>query len=128
MSRWTHIIGAIHIDTLEEKKDIKRYIETKITKAPKITGSEGNASIFVNLEEGYNISSWDNEYYQSRAIITIQGDLRDKDGTTTKKETQKFIKYILKKLDWEIRVLSITIEDECSQEESFTFFNLKDFE
>lgn len=126
MSRWTHVVGAIHIDTFGICNDIERYIKGKLKDAPQITGSEGSASIFVNKENGYCMFCNEGEF-QSRAIITIQGDLRDKDGSTTKKEVEKFIDYI-KKLNWYIRIFVVNIEDECSQDECFILKEEKDYE
>lgn len=121
MSRWTHITACLSVDTCEEnRKSIKKSIVDYIDKAPKITGSEADADIYLNLQRGYNISSWkQNKYgdyikYQSCIIISIQGDLRDKDGKTTKKEFIKFLDYIKDK--YIVRDYSINIEDEWTDE------------
>lgn len=54
MSRWTHITSCLSVDTfhlsLEPEKMVQEYLE----KAPKITGSEGDADVFVNVPNGYN--------------------------------------------------------------------------
>ena len=126
MSRWTHIVGAIHIDTWKACNNIEKYIESKLKNAPEITGSEGSATVFVNIENGYCMFCNGREF-QTRAIITIQGDLRDKDGDTTKEEVEKFIDYI-KKLGWYIRIFVINIEDECSQDECFILMGENDYE
>ena len=126
MSRWTHIVGAIHIDTWKACNNIEKYIESKLKNAPEITGSEGSATVFVNIENGYCMFCNGREF-QTRAIITIQGDLRDKDGDTTKEEVEKFIDYI-KKLGWYIRIFVINIEDECSQDECFILKGENDYE
>lgn len=121
MSRWTHITSCISVDTCREnKKHIKKSIVDYIAKAPKITGSEEDASIYLNLQRGYNISSWkqnkhgDYIKYQSCIIISIQGDLRDKDGETTKEEFIEFLNYI--KNEYIVRDYSINIEDEWMDE------------
>ena len=126
MSRWTHIVGAIHIDTWKACNNIEKYIESKLKNAPEITGSEGSATVFVNIENGYCMFCNGREF-QTRAIITIQGDLRDKDGDITKEEVEKFIAYI-KKLGWYIRIFVINIEDECSQDECFILKGENDYE
>ena len=36
MSRWTHVVGAIHIDTYTKHKDIEEYVKKKLNKAPKL--------------------------------------------------------------------------------------------
>ena len=121
MSRWTHITACLSVDTFEEnRKSIKKSIVDYIDKAPKITGSEADADIYLNLQRRYNISSWkqnkhgDFMTYQSCIVISIQGDLRDKDGETTKKEFVKFLNYIKDK--YIVRDYSVNIEDEWTDE------------
>ena len=59
MSRWTHITSCMSVDTcIENKKRVKKSIIDYINKAPKITGSENDAEVYVTLQRGYNISSW----------------------------------------------------------------------
>ena len=126
MSRWTHIVGAIHIDTWKACNNIEKYIENKLKNAPKITGSEGSATVFVNKENRYCMVC-NGRNFQTRAIITIQGDLRDKNGKKTKEEIINFLKYI-QKLDWETRIFAINIEDESSQDECYILKEEKDYE
>lgn len=123
MSRWTHITSCMSVDTcIGNTKRVKKSIIDYINKAPKITGSEKDAEVYVTLQRGYNISSWkrkrDEEYapihFQSCIIITIQGDLRDKDGETTKEEFIDFLNYIKK--EYIVRDYSINIEDEWTDE------------
>ena len=54
MSTWTHIAATIVVETFATEKNIKGYIKRKLKNSPKITGSEGNADIFVNELSGYN--------------------------------------------------------------------------
>jgi len=49
MSYWTHIVAILEVDTYIEDKNIKQIVENKLIKAPKITGSEGCADVFVNV-------------------------------------------------------------------------------
>lgn len=121
MSRWTHITSCMSVDTcIENKKRIKKSIIDYINNAPKITGSESDAEVYVTLQRGYNISSWKQDtkgnfiQYQSCIIISIQGDLRDKDGETTKEEFIDFLNYIKK--EYIVRDYSINIEDEWEDE------------
>lgn len=124
MSFWTYIVGSIHINTYIESTTIKEDIEKILEKAPKITGSERDADIFVNILSGHNI--WNSgdckicqykdtvEYlgdgrykcaaeegfkcpeseYQTCAVITIVGDLRDRFTDQTKAEWKSFVKFI----------------------------------
>lgn len=124
MSRWTHVVGCLYVDTYKEEKDIKSYIVKILENAPKITGSERDCDVFVNVLSGYNTSTnMDCEHceykdtivhldeggfncdakegyqcpegkYQTCVAITIVGDLRDRDYYTTTKEIDKFIRYL----------------------------------
>lgn len=148
MSRWTHITSCISIEAgiLDNKIGLKREIQKILRHAPKITGSENDADIFVNIPSGYNFfMSRDCEHckykdtirhitkegeeclecdapryydcsseYQTQAVISIQGDLRDKDGETTKTEFINFLNYIKK--EYIVRDYSINIEDEWRDE------------
>lgn len=138
MSFWTHIVGVMHVETYKEVDDIQKYVEEALAEAPKITGSVGPASVFVNREPGHNVSTSfdcarcdykdtiqiadDGFYcdaedgfkcpfgeYQTRAIITVQGDLRDRMRQQTKREWKEFHKFIAKKLGWTIRIATCRI-------------------
>ena len=131
MSQWTHVIGAIYIDTCIESKNIVKIINRDIEKAPKITGSEADCDIFINLLSGYNVyNSCDcesceyNKYnastqfecpnanFQTCACISIVGDLRDKTGKDTKQEIINFINYLQKDRQYEIMYCAFTVVDE----------------
>lgn len=127
MSHWTHIIAAIDIDTYHEDKDIKSYVENILANAPKITGSEGPADVFVNVKSGHNhwtghdcnvcqfkdtIVHFPKEEggghecyapadfkcptgkYQTRVVITVLGDLRDRERWRTRDEWAAFKDYV----------------------------------
>lgn len=126
MSSWTHIVAAIDVDTYKRSATIKEDVEKMLEHAPKITGSEGPADVFVNVLSGHNYwTSCDCERceygntvryldeggfecdatmdyrcpqgeYQTRVVITIIGDLRDRMKDTTKEEWKAFKKYIEK--------------------------------
>lgn len=139
MSFWTHIVGVMHVETYAEVDDIKAYVEKALKGAPKITGSEMDASVFVNIEPWHNVSTncdcgrcqyketlkfYDDGFecdapdgyrcpygeYKTRAVITVQGDLRDRMKQRTKKEWNEFHRYIAKKLKWAIRLATCRIE------------------
>ena len=116
----------------------KLRIKEILKKAPKITGSEGNANIFINIEpEGNTFHSpcdeyctgcpfydfeegnmckrgWDFECpkcsFVSRYTITIQGDLRDTTFDKTYKEISEFFNFLIKN-DVTILMNSIRIEN-----------------
>jgi hypothetical protein len=54
---WTHVIGAIHIDTYRQLGNIELFDELTdmLRSAPKITGSEGNCQISVVVDEGSDL-------------------------------------------------------------------------
>lgn len=124
MSRWTHIAACIYLETNIRSKYIKDVIEQELIKAPKITGSEGPADIFVNPLSGHNlytsidclhcphndklvnilhgeiICEHPDDFtcpegeYQTSVCISIIGNLRDRDRKRTRKEYDNFIKWL----------------------------------
>ena len=97
MSMWTHVTGCIYVDTMQDRKDIKKYIKKILKDAPLITGSEKNADIFINPLSGYNTSVFngDNiEDFQTCATITIVADLRDREIEKTQEEIVGFTDFI----------------------------------
>lgn len=142
MSHWTHITACLSVDTCIAKPDVLEIVNKYIKKAPKITGSEQNASVFINLQEGHNM--WTNydcdncKYkdtlrdimvdgkpyeecdapsdhdcsgeYQTCIVISVQGDLRDREKVQTEKEFKKFLKFIEK--EYILRDYSVNIKDE----------------
>lgn len=144
MSRWTHITACMSVETgiVEKRAEMKKQIKKYLKKAPKITGSEGPADVFVNIPSGYDFyTSHDcvhckykdtlvdvlidgKEYtecdapdgydcsgkYQTRIVISVQGDLRDREKEQTEQEFQEFKKYI-DKLGY-VRDYSVNIEGE----------------
>lgn len=97
MSMWTHVTGCIYVDTMQDRKDIKKYIKKILKDAPLITGSEKNADIFINPLSGYNTSVFngDNiEDFQTCAAITIVADLRDREMEKTQEEIVGFTDFI----------------------------------
>lgn len=139
MSYWTHIVGVFHVETYTETNDLKTYIEDLLKDAPRITGSEEDASIYVNIPPGHNV--WTScgcascEYgntikhysdgfecdapehydcptgeYMTRAVITVQGDLRDRMKSETKKEWKAFHKYLVKNCEFDIRIATCRID------------------
>ena len=128
MSNWTHIVASIDAETYIYSKDIQSVVEDMIKNAPKITGSERDADIFVNKLSGYNCSmSFDcnacqykdtlqsddegfwcdapegfvcpDGKYQTRVVITVIGDLRDRHREQTKREWLAFKDYIAKHIN-----------------------------
>jgi hypothetical protein len=111
MSCWTHIVATIDVDTFIQDKNIKDITEGVLQYAPKITGSERDARVYVNVLDGHNTSIYVNdgncESYQTRVVITVIGDLRDRDKETTLREYREFVKFIKDK--WMIRNKTVKI-------------------
>ena len=55
MSMWTHITACLSVDTHLEEKNVLNLAQEYINGAPRITGSEGDADIFINLQSGHNM-------------------------------------------------------------------------
>jgi hypothetical protein len=141
MSHWTHIVAVLDIDTYINDYNIQNIVECKLKNAPKITGSEGNADIFINVSPDYNHHiSADCEHckykdtiihykeggfsceaeekfecpegkYQTRVVITVIGDLRDREKVQTQQEYKEFYNYIKKILNYTIRNKALNIYD-----------------
>ena len=124
MSSWTHIVACISVDTCMEvhRNELKAKVKQILMEAPQITGSEGNAEFFINIPRGHNTwifrdcehcvygstvkkeHHWDCDCpenyrcpdgkYQTQAIITVQGDLRNRTKDQTEAEFTAFLDYI----------------------------------
>lgn len=126
MSRWAHITACLSVDTglAEPRSHVKKVITKELKEAPKITGSERDAEVFVNVKGGSNFwMSADCGHcpygdtrvfkekgvftcespegfrcpraeYQTCVVISIQGDLRDKTKEDTQAEFDEFLKFI----------------------------------
>lgn len=144
MSCWTHITACLSIETgiVANKLELKRRLKTILEKGPKITGSENDANVFVNIQGGYSwFMSRDCEHckyastlrdvtvdgeeytecdgpkshdcsrhYQTRIVISIQGDLRDRCKEHTQEEFDEFLKYLIKDCRFYIRDYALNIE------------------
>lgn len=136
MSCWTHIVAVMHVETYAERVNIEQYVRDLLKEAPEITGSEGPASVFVNAVDGHNIWTsracdicpWKDSddgdgncaapddfdcpsgAFQSRVVITVCGDLRDRMKAETHKEWKAFQKYIFKTLGFGYRNVACSIQ------------------
>lgn len=127
MSKWTHVTGAIRIDTYARSDAEAVYIaQTVANHLPRITGSERDAAVYVNLEAGHNASSTDDEFgrpsnlggrwtrnrrnlfdTQSKCVLTITGDLRDRSLGQTVRETSRMLARLASRLD--VEACSVTV-------------------
>lgn len=144
MSCWSHIAACIYLETDIRDLNIASIVKDMIKKGPQITGSEGNADIFVNALSGYDFSTESDcghcpygysryrkvrggfsccapEIYECKEVefqtsvaITIIGNLRDRKMPETEKEYDAFIKFLKENFN-DIRVSSCTITDDIGQ-------------
>lgn len=126
MSIWTHINGVIEAETFASTNAQALYIvQSVVDHLPKITGSEGNADYFVNLENGYTTSTYAGgrciSKTQSHVLITIHGDLRDRAFEGTLRETTKALARLSKRLF----VLSCVVCVESGYSDQNFIFNNK---
>jgi hypothetical protein len=140
MSSWVHITACLSVETSIADNDIVDRVKGYLALGPKITGSEQDADVFVNLQSGYNFYTnydcdhcqyknsikWikkgeftcDKPYgedcpegeYQTCVVISVQGDLRDKYKFETEHEFNEFLEYINKK--FYVRDYSVNIKED----------------
>ena len=126
MSMWTHIAAVMDVDTYIEATNIEDVVREMLKEAPRITGSERNADVFVNVLHGHNVcipmdcriceygyTAYDvsnscaapvgsicpSGHYQTRVVITVVGDLRDRERSQTKAEWDAFKKFVEKRIN-----------------------------
>ncbi len=139
MGCWTHIVAVIDVNVLIESRNLKEEVEKILEQAPKITGDEGDADVFVNVLSGYNSSTSsdcknciykdtiihhkkggfscdaEDDYicpygeYQTRVVITVIGNLENRFKEDTNKEFKTFYKFIKSK--FKIKNKSVKIID-----------------
>lgn len=107
MSSWTYVQGLIELDVPGRTQAEKNYIlQTVIDHLPKVTGSEKPMNIYTIKTAGHN--SWQNfdEFYnrvedfktQSRYLLVLNGNLRDRYYKDTFKELNNFLNRLGKRL------------------------------
>lgn len=107
MSSWTYVQGLIELDVPGRTQAEKNYIlQTVIDHLPKVTGSERSMNIYTIQTAGHD--SWQNfdEFYnrvedfktQSRYLLVLDGNLRDRYYKDTFKELNKFLNRLGKRL------------------------------
>lgn len=133
MSEWTHVTGAVRVDTYARSDAEAVYIaQTVANHLPRITGSEEDAHVYVNLERGFNMSSTDDEFgrrsnlgndwvqgqrnmfdTQSKCVLTITGDLRDRSIGQTVRETARMLARLASRLDVDTCSVTVSGYDPC---------------
>lgn len=132
MSNWTHINGAIRLDSVDTGNNFKKQ-EKEVAK---ILGPTWTFDDFTNTkkcllpsgEEGslqYTIIHYEKTDFITRMSICFWGDLRDRELNETIAEVKEYLKEIKSKLDrkgyW-IRQGVI----ECSNTSNYEYINCVD--
>lgn len=121
MSLWTHIRGTVVVSPMGRSQPEKRYIlDTVLEHLPRVTGSEGDMDVYVIQRNGHDMSSSCDEfgmrtnnlknYYgeksfrggwhemQTKYILVLDGDLRDRCFEETKREMMKWLCRLAKRV------------------------------
>lgn len=129
MSWWTHIKGVVEVDVGGRTQAEVRYIlESVLDHLPRVTGSEGDMNVYITQESGDNYSSSCDEFgmrtnnlkdcygdktykhgflsLQSKYMLTIDADLRDREFEETKRE---FLKWLCR-LSSRVQVYSVVVK------------------
>lgn len=72
MSSWTHITACLSVETniIANKQELKKQVKAFLKNAPKITGSEKNTDVFINIQSGANwFISYDCEHCKYKDTI-----------------------------------------------------------
>lgn len=112
MSYWTYVNGVITVEPMGRTQHEKRYIlETILEHLPKVTGSERDMNITIlekrsgahsscNCDEfgvpRFDSWSWPNTY--ECYMLIIDGALRDRRFEETKRELNKFLNRLAKRV------------------------------
>lgn len=109
MSNWTYVSGTIKVDVMGRTQEEAEYIlKTVIRHLPIVTGSETDMEIYINKSKYYESESSYNEFgiccgvenhtkdkgwykINNSYILTLEGNLRDRDFEETYKEVIRFL-------------------------------------
>lgn len=93
MGIWTSIEAIIEVVGINKvsAKDVKSIVQDINTYAPKITGSEGNADIFLDVEKECILDGIGPRYC---ITISITGSLGDRDKPRVLKEFEGFVNWL----------------------------------
>lgn len=109
MSNWTYVSGTIKVDVMGRTQEEAEYIlKTVIRHLPIVAGSETDMEIYINKSKYYESESSYNEFgiccgvenhtkdkgwykMNNSYILTLEGNLRDRDFEETYKEVIRFL-------------------------------------
>lgn len=120
MSRWTYVYGMIAVDTFSRSDAETLYItHTVVNHLPIVDGSEGGLHYYINLYDGLKDFANFDEFgrhtnikdvceWQTKAVITITGSLRDMGIHETTKQVVRMLSRLSSRLWVRCCILSIT--------------------
>lgn len=93
MNTWTSIHATIEVVDISKisANDVKSIVQDINTYAPKITGADGNADIFLDVEEESTLDGIPPRYC---ITICITGSLGDRDKTRVLEEFEGFVNWL----------------------------------
>ena len=118
MSYWTYIKGIVEVEPVGNTQPQKRYVlDTVLEHLPVVSGSEGNMKVHVVQQYGCTCSSSHNEFgecfryrryqdvesdglghTQCKYTLVLEGWLRDKEFDETKRELNKWLNRLAKRI------------------------------
>ena len=133
MSWWTHINGSIVVDVYGRTQEESEYVlKTVLKHLPLVTGSESNMDVFIQRQSGIRMGSSEDEYgmctnnlvdmygnnsaengwlnVQTKYILVVQGDLRDRVFDDTFKEFMNWLCRLSKRVSVESVLVRIEAE------------------
>lgn len=130
MSCWTYVSGMIVVSPMGRTQAEKRYIlETVLDHLPLVTGSEGNMDVYIIQKNGHDESSSHTEFgmwggyrnwktlstdIQSKYILVVDGNLRDRMFDQTFREFQKWLCRLAKRVWVEDVMVEVKAYEEVS--------------
>lgn len=130
MSCWTYVSGMIVVSPMGRTQAEKRYIlETVLDHLPLVTGSEGNMDVYIIQKNGHDESSSHTEFgmwggyrnwktlstdIQSKYILVVDGNLRDRMFDQTFREFQKWLCRLAKRVWIEDVMVEVKAYEEVS--------------
>ena len=92
MSSWTHVNFVAEVSTSMEpsRQGLKDQVEAILDYLPRVTGSEGDAEIYVNIPQAPSATVGQRRYWGT-AYITMMGHLRDNTKIQTEQEIKCFV-------------------------------------
>lgn len=130
MSCWTYVSGMIVVSPMGRTQAEKRYIlETVLDHLPLVTGSEGNMDVYIVQKNGHDESSSHTEFgmwggyrnwktlstdIQSKYILVVDGNLRDRMFDQTFREFQKWLCRLAKRVWVEDVMVEVKAYEEVS--------------